>query len=92
MPRVAARKGRIDVLEALLRHGADLNECTHESDYHGPSGTLLHVTVASDQITTVKWLLQRRADVSIRNSEGRTASDLISEDSSEELKILVSAN
>jgi ankyrin repeat protein len=65
----AAEKGRIDVLEMFLQHGADLNEywsgqLTTGRDFRG--GTPLHMAVSHDQVQTVKWLLEHGADPNIK--------------------------
>jgi len=75
----AAEKGRIDVLEMLLQHGADLNENWHGQLTAGQGsrgGTPLHMAVSHDQVQTVKWLLDHGADSNIRNEDGKTAVDL----------------
>lgn len=87
--RVAARKGRIDVLEALLQNGADLNEIYTRNNGTGLRGLHSMSPFASGQIATVEWLLQCRADVNIRNMEGKTAGDLLPENGDEALKKIV---
>ncbi|KAF2468325.1 ankyrin [Lindgomyces ingoldianus] len=84
--RVAANRGRIDILEVLLQYGANLNECFTQEGINGPPGTALHAAVASRQVATVEWLLQHGADASLRNIEGKTAGDLLPTDSDEALK------
>jgi hypothetical protein len=84
--RAAARGGRIDVLDALMRYGADFNECFPEKGIDGPPGSALHTAVAYGQVATVKWLLQHGADIGLRSVEEKTAGDLLSADGDEALK------
>ncbi|KAF2254341.1 ankyrin [Trematosphaeria pertusa] len=87
--RPAARDGRVDVLELLLRYGADMNECFPGKDLTEPQGTALHAAVASNQTATVEWLLQHGADAGIRNVDGKTTADYIPEDADEALRTLM---
>ncbi|KAF2269177.1 ankyrin [Lojkania enalia] len=80
--RTAARHSRKDVLKILLRYGADLNECYSTEDINGSPGTALHVATENNKVSTVRWLLEHKADPTIRNSEGKTARDLIPEPTS----------
>jgi hypothetical protein len=78
--RSAAARGRRDVLETLLRHGADVNEASSTSDLNGVAGTALHVAASRDRHGTVKWLLAHGADPNIRNIDGKTPRDLVPEE------------
>jgi ankyrin repeat protein len=77
--RSAAARGRRDVLETLLRYGADVNEASSTSDINGSTGTALHVAAERGRHGTVKWLLAHGADPNIRNIDGKTPRDLVSE-------------
>jgi hypothetical protein len=85
---VAAEYGRIDVLEALLWHGLNLNECFTE-DSRSSAGTALHVAVASRQVATVEWLLQHGTDINLHNINRETAGDLLPADADEALSSLL---
>lgn len=78
--RAAASKGRVDVMEILLRHRADLNEMEDTRDYDGPAGTALHVAAAHGHAEAVSWLTEKGADPTLRNCDGLTAEDLASRD------------
>lgn len=62
---VAASKGHIDVVEALLDHGAEINFCAHKTA----------LTAASEEghYTVVRELLDRGADPNIRCEHSGTA-------------------
>jgi hypothetical protein len=79
-PRMAASKGRLDVLEILVKYGADLDEYFHETDVVGPGGTPLHMAVRHKQPEAVKWLLEHNADLKVRNEDGKTAGEMASAD------------
>ena len=91
----AAEKGRINVLEALLKHGANLDERL-DPDVgfigHGPerqqeaSETPLHVAVAHGQIDVAAWLLERGVDADVRGARGRTPFDIASSSGNETLQ------
>jgi ankyrin repeat protein len=76
--RGAARFGRVDVLEALSRYGADLNECSEAKDDDGPAGTALHVAAANSRAEAVRWLVKNGADSMLENCNGITPRDLLS--------------
>lgn len=73
--RLAAKRGRVDVLELFMKHGGDINEYTAETDIWGPSGTPLHTAMFHKQTEAIKWLLEHGADESKRNEEGKLAHD-----------------
>ncbi|KAF2657956.1 ankyrin [Lophiostoma macrostomum CBS 122681] len=75
--RGAARFGRVDVLEVLLRYGADLNECSEVKDFDGPAGAALHVAAANGRAETVRWLVENGADPMMKNCDGLTPGDLL---------------
>ena len=75
--RSARCNGRIDVLEALLRHGGDANEVTEEEDIGGPSGSPLHAAAAAGRDDVVRFLLAHGADTTVENSEGITAKEML---------------
>jgi uncharacterized protein len=64
-----ATRGR-KVIELLLAAGADINARDGRGD------TLLQVAAGNDQAGLVCLLLQKKADRSIRNADGRTALDI----------------
>lgn len=67
----ATSLGRVDVLEILLRFGANVNYSN--SEY---GNTLLHTAVTQDRHACVLALVRHRADISIKNVLGQTALDL----------------
>jgi hypothetical protein len=77
--RTASCHGRIDVLEALLKYGGDVNEVSGREDSDGPSGTPLHVAAAAERADAVRWLLAHGADVTIKNCDGITPQEILEE-------------
>ncbi|MCB1127197.1 MAG: ankyrin repeat domain-containing protein, partial [Verrucomicrobiae bacterium] len=63
----AVAVGRIDVLEALKEHGADLNA---RGDHRV---TPLMVAVGMDEPETLDWLLKNGADANLQDGDGNTA-------------------
>ncbi|ETN61320.1 hypothetical protein AND_007027 [Anopheles darlingi] len=64
--QIAARHGYREVVELLLRHGANV----HAKDAGGSS--VLHYAVESRSTAIVRLLLQHGAQVGVRNSHGRS--------------------
>jgi ankyrin repeat protein len=77
--RTASCHGRIDVLEALLKYGGDVNEVSGREDSDGPSGTPLHVAAAAEREDAVRWLLAHGADVTIKNCDGISPQEILEE-------------
>jgi hypothetical protein len=77
--RSASYNGRIDVLEALLKYGGDVNEVADCKDIDGPPGTPLHVAAAEGKEDIVSWLIDHGADLTVKNCEGRTPKDILEE-------------
>ncbi|KAF2492264.1 hypothetical protein BU16DRAFT_593714 [Lophium mytilinum] len=78
--RAAAWSGRVDVLKALLRYGADLNECFDKKDLDGPPGAALHVAAVLSHVEAVRRLVENGADPKLENCNGSTPGDLLSGD------------
>ena len=72
---MAAEKCNDRVVEILLRRGAIVNKV----DISGSTALVAAVQNTYDEAHTVKILLINGADISIRNNDGQTAYDLISE-------------
>lgn len=67
---VAASRGRMDEIVALVDGGADVNS-------HGELGnTPLHEAVLQGHVEAVKFLLNRGASISAKNDFGETPLDL----------------
>ncbi|KAF2450125.1 ankyrin [Karstenula rhodostoma CBS 690.94] len=84
----AARRGRIDVLEVLLRHGANLDERFGKSALF-PDGTALHAAAAAGTMSAVKWLVANGADTTLRNCDGATPGDLLPVDCNDDIAQLL---
>ncbi len=54
----AARSGHVQIVETLLKHGADPNQPEH----HAPRGHALHEAAAKNNLEIVKMLLEAGAD------------------------------
>ncbi|KAI0152067.1 ankyrin [Hypoxylon sp. NC0597] len=81
------REGRVDVMAFLLDEaGVSINMREFEWDQdlferHSPSRikTALHYAAQSGPLENVKFLVERGADLSMKDGEGRTAADLAKE-------------
>lgn len=88
----AAEKGRLDVLEALLKHGANLDERLDpdvgfiERRHQRASETPLHVAVGNRQSDVAAWLLDHGVDANIKDAQGRTTFDVASSSDNEVLQ------
>ncbi len=69
----AARGGSLDVMDLLVRLGADVNYRVP----HGP--TALTSAIEQEQVESVKWLMQHGADPHSKDYMGRTAWDIMLE-------------
>lgn len=65
---------RIEILDCLLQHGADINIYTHPV-WGDEYVSNLHFAAYRNFPASTAWLLKNGADVSIRDSERRTALD-----------------
>ena len=79
--REAARLGRVDALQLLLKYGADINErlpkdvgfLERKTRDQYASETPLHAAVLNNQVDVTRWLLSHGADAGIEDLQGRTA-------------------
>jgi ankyrin repeat protein len=77
---LAARAGRLDNAAILLDLGADINEvlsadswCVHNRDKEAGLGSALHAAASEGHTMVVSLLLEKGADVQLKDSKGRTA-------------------
>lgn len=78
--RMAAEKGRLDVLQQLVDHDGDVNErlqpnvgfLTLKRKYQHASETPLHTATEHGHCDVVKYLLEHGADAEIGDLQGRT--------------------
>jgi ankyrin repeat protein len=75
--RRASANGRIDVLEALLKYGGDVNEVADCKDIDGPPGTALHAAADAQNEEAVRWLLAHGADDTLKNKDGISAREIM---------------
>ena len=76
----AAKLGRVDVLELLLKNGANVNETLpadvgfliRDKRYQQASESPLHIAALHDQIYSVRWLLAHGANPNVTDAQGRT--------------------
>jgi ankyrin repeat protein len=64
---LAARVGRIDIVEMFLQSGVSIND----RDFDGE--TAVHAATDSGHLTVVEWLIEQGADLSLRDERQRTA-------------------
>jgi hypothetical protein len=69
---IAAAAGRVEVIEFLLEHGADVNAVAQDTNRGAP----LHWAVFSKQLRSVKILVAAGADITATDANGYTAHDL----------------
>ena len=89
--QMATEKGRLDVLQALVEHGGDVNErlepnvgfLSHKRKQQQASETLLHLAVMAGQAEVAMWLLLHGADTDIADSQGKTPLALAKEGGNE---------
>ncbi|KAG6852937.1 hypothetical protein C0991_008009 [Blastosporella zonata] len=82
--KVAAYYGRNEMIELLLTKGAEINEIPDypqmaKSERDDGLGTALHAAAEAGHVPAVKLLLQKGADLSLKNSRGKTALELAQE-------------
>ena len=75
---MAAHEGRVDVVEYLLEHGAAIDDIPDNDeiyDNHRAIGVknALCEAAAAGKYDTVKLLIERGADVGIRDTKGNSA-------------------
>jgi len=71
---LAARRGDVAVVQALLAKGADVNHATEWSrDGYSGGNTALMAAAASGKAEVVKLLVEAGAQVMVRNRHGKTA-------------------
>jgi ankyrin repeat protein len=58
---LAAFSGRLETMEYLLEHGADINGSLHLGF------TAAHLAVMNQRLTTLRWLVDRGIDLSQRD-------------------------
>jgi|ERR1051325_8024926 ankyrin repeat protein len=81
----AAKAGRLDICELLLKHGADVNG-------HNDSGSVLMWGVESGNEELVRFLLKSGADRSWKNALGGTAESLARQRGLSTLRHLLASN
>jgi ankyrin repeat protein len=84
----AAESGRVDVLSVLLDHGADIDEIPTNPLIRKREpriSTPLHAAVQKNQRAAVKFLLDRGAKKSIKNTDGKSVLEVAEESKYTEL-------
>ncbi|MCJ1396619.1 hypothetical protein MMC18_009510 [Xylographa bjoerkii] len=75
--QLAAGAGRVEMMEFLVGRGADVNENVAregvlEDLMERELGTALHFAAGRREAASVRWLLERGADVGVRDEMGRS--------------------
>ncbi|CAF9923041.1 hypothetical protein IMSHALPRED_005836 [Imshaugia aleurites] len=91
--RMAAEKGRLDVLRILIEHGGDVNErlapdagfFNQKKRHQQASETPLYTATLNGHHDVVVWLLEQGADVEIGDLNGKTPITIAREQGDEEL-------
>jgi ankyrin repeat protein len=74
---LAANEGRVDIVEYLLKAGASISEDVEDCVLlPHDKGSALHVAAAEDQLDVVRTLVEKGADIRLKNSEGNSALDM----------------
>ncbi len=66
----AVRSANIEVLDLLLQHRVDLDECSSAGPR--PTGSALHTAVSRHRPESVKWLLENGASPALKNNRSQT--------------------
>lgn len=77
--QTSAKKNRVDLIQVLLDHGADIDEigfeyCATES-IADEAGSALHYAVDGGSVEAIELLLKKGANAGIKDTKGRTAAE-----------------
>ena len=91
--QTSAKKNRVDLIEILLKNGADINEIGFENcvtDWIADeSGSALHYAVDGGSVEAIALLFKKGANVGMKDTKGRTAAERGAENgSSDALTVL----
>lgn len=73
---IACAKNEIKLVKLFVRSGVNINKCVNKNSIFWSGYTALHFAIEFQQTETVKFLLEKGSDVTIRNGIGFSALDL----------------
>lgn len=79
----SAEKGNVEIIEKLIKNGADINAAGTSGD------TALHSAVIRANLKAVNALIKSGADVNRRNNKGRTAFHYAAETGNQEIIVIL---
>ena len=87
----AAEKGRLQMLEFLIRKGANVNtvgfQYSLSDSKSSEAGTALHFAVDGNNVEAAKVLVESGVDITVRDVKGRTALDRAIEKGKDDIKL-----
>lgn len=88
---LAIRDGKLDIAQFLIEQGADINGFSNERD-KGNYATPLWTAITTENFKTIKWLLEKGADLTLRDSHHTLLTNIVRARKWNVLKFLLEQN